>query len=1378
MATQLMTPFRSIGNPASPQNYGEAGNLESLRGFISVKYAQVLCVTLSWCSMSITVRQWALLAVIIALVMLFSGGVFPANALTAPAKASSPGAAFNTSVLSAGSLPPFPSNLTHFIYIVRENHAFDDYLGDCALNINETCDYGKGWTSPTSGSSATETSPSGDQTYVPALHTLARDYAVFDNMYSGTDPYSSQAHAFLFADNVWGGTDSCATGGAEGTGSTTSWGTYNSTNVKGGSCSWSPNSGSQVYSSTDGSIFDRFTGTSVTPSKTTIPFLVDGDIIWELSSPGCTVSSTTGIPGSLNGNSEAVEHIGGCSNGWWYNSTSGAADMPPVVNGATGAPQILWGCQYYCSTGPSTFLDQYPAYAFISYVKDYGLPTYTFIELFDDHPGSNCGSSQAQTTCIKENDASMNLIVEDIENNTSTYRNNTVIAISEDDTQDGANGVDHINSGRRFPFVLVAPHNVEKFSTATGATCGIASGTQCGYVVHETYNTSNVLAVMERVEMNVNPSIFTTSAPSGNKNVFPMVENDYLAEGNPLSAVWRCGAPGVVCNTGASNQTLTSTTVSPNPVNALASSAVGLTATALDQSSSPISGATYAWAVRPASIGTLTAATGSSVTFDAGAAAGTGTIWENATYSGVTVGTTDAVTVTASVTLASVAISPSGGVLTAPSSYVHLQASSLANNGQSLTSLTTWAWKVTPASLGSLNSTNTRMVNLTVGATTGNITVWLNGTYSSLTKGTTEIVTISLATPILSYVTLTPQTLVLGTGATENFTAQAQDQYHHAYNTGVTYQWTLTNSALGTLSWVTGSKNYTILTAASTGGIYGSLNLNAYSGAPLASNSSSISLFGVTTTQSSPITGKGPLNVTYTAFGIGGVKPYGYTWNFGDGNTSVVANNTHEYCKVGSFTPKVTASDSKGHTATSTLLAVNITSTSCGVTSQLTASATGAPTTGSVPLTVYFTGSVSGGTPSYSYAWKFGDGGVSSSQSPSHMYSSVGNYVAKFWVNDSASGTSFATVAVTVSPATSHPGVAMAASPKSGSPPLQVSFSAEASGGSGSYTGYAWTFGDGGTDTGTDVQHTYTTTGTFPVEVTVTDTNSATGSAFTNISVSSSSVTLASVSVSPLTPTVSAGTPQSFTATPVCSTTCPGTGISYTWALSSSMLGSLSGSGTSDTFTALSTAGTVGLYVNATLGGNTVTASTIITVTTTAPTLESVSLSPAATQVASGAPQTFTATPVCSVTTCPTITYSWSLSNSAMGSITGSGNAVIFTAGSNAGTVGIFVNATLGSTTKGASSTILVTSSGQSNSSPWYLSSPGEYILIALIAAVVIALIAVVVLRSRKPKEPAPMQPYQETGPTQPYPGAEGQAPPPMEAYPPMEAPPGPPPPQ
>lgn len=62
--------------------------------------------------------------------------------------------------------------------------------------------------------------------------------------------------------------------------------------------------------------------------------------------------------------------------------------------------------------------------------------------------------------------------------------------------------------------------------------------------------------------------------------------------------------------------------------------------------------------------------------------------------------------------------------------------------------------------------------------------------------------------------------------------------------------------------------------------------------------------------------------------------------------------------------------------------------------------ASGNPTSGDKPLTVYFSTTVWGGTPGYDYSWTFGDGGSSWSRSPSHKYTSSGTYTAKIIVTD------------------------------------------------------------------------------------------------------------------------------------------------------------------------------------------------------------------------------------------------------------------------------------------------------------------------------------------------------------------------------------------
>ncbi|MEO3926844.1 ThuA domain-containing protein [Micromonosporaceae bacterium B7E4] len=81
------------------------------------------------------------------------------------------------------------------------------------------------------------------------------------------------------------------------------------------------------------------------------------------------------------------------------------------------------------------------------------------------------------------------------------------------------------------------------------------------------------------------------------------------------------------------------------------------------------------------------------------------------------------------------------------------------------------------------------------------------------------------------------------------------------------------------------------------------------------------------------------------------------------------------------------------------------------------AKATGTPTSGNAPLTVQFS---STGTAdpdpgdTLRYQWTFGDGTTSTAASPSHVYTTNGNYTAQLKVTDSTGKTGFANVQITV----------------------------------------------------------------------------------------------------------------------------------------------------------------------------------------------------------------------------------------------------------------------------------------------------------------------------------------------------------------------------
>src|SRR5215469_8366656 len=82
-------------------------------------------------------------------------------------------------------LAPYFPPFTHFVIIMRENHTFDDYLGDCATTIAVGCN---GAVESTNHISS-----------VPDLHTLAKTYALGDSYSTGTQPPSGPNHWWLFS---------------------------------------------------------------------------------------------------------------------------------------------------------------------------------------------------------------------------------------------------------------------------------------------------------------------------------------------------------------------------------------------------------------------------------------------------------------------------------------------------------------------------------------------------------------------------------------------------------------------------------------------------------------------------------------------------------------------------------------------------------------------------------------------------------------------------------------------------------------------------------------------------------------------------------------------------------------------------------------------------------------------------------------------------------------------------------------------------------------------------------------------------------------------------------------------------------------------------
>lgn len=238
----------------------------------------------------------------------------------------------------------------------------------------------------------------------------------------------------------------------------------------------------------------------------------------------------------------------------------------------------------------------------------------------------------------------------------------------------------------------------------------------------------------------------------------------------------------------------------------------------------------------------------------------------------------------------------------------------------------------------------------------------------------------------------------------------------------------------------------------------------------------------------SPLSGQVPLQVAFQAQATdqdGSIVSF--LWDFGDGSNSSLQNPSHTYSKPGTYTAKVTVTDNDGATSTATLLVQALPSNQ-----PPTVNVTASPTSGKAPLTVMFFGSgVDQDGVVTGYLWSFGDGSTSTQQTVSHTYQSQGTYEAVLTVTDDKGATASKAIQITVYPANVPPMLNAEATPTKGSPPLTVTFRAEASDPDGQVVSLLWDFGDGVTSQQASVQHTYLVEGTYTAYVKVKDNDGA-----------------------------------------------------------------------------------------------------------------------------------------------------------------------------------------------------------------------------------------------------------------------------------------------
>ncbi len=230
--------------------------------------------------------------------------------------------------------------------------------------------------------------------------------------------------------------------------------------------------------------------------------------------------------------------------------------------------------------------------------------------------------------------------------------------------------------------------------------------------------------------------------------------------------------------------------------------------------------------------------------------------------------------------------------------------------------------------------------------------------------------------------------------------------------------------------------------------------------------------------------GYAPLNVIFDASAEGGLPPYTYSWNFGDGTPGdTIANPSHSYLTVGTFTATVTVTDSLGRTGTGTVQIQTVPTLEVAIASTTVA--------GPAPLTSNVSSVVTGGLPPYTYDWDFGDMEPHSvADHDQHTWVDPGDYTLSLTVEDSCGHSVTSTLGITA-----YGAVAVAATSdlSCGTAPLSVCFEGTPAGGVPPYT-YYWDFDDGTNSIDEKPCHNFISAGTYEVTVTVEDSLGSTGS--------------------------------------------------------------------------------------------------------------------------------------------------------------------------------------------------------------------------------------------------------------------------------------------
>ena len=220
--------------------------------------------------------------------------------------------------------------------------------------------------------------------------------------------------------------------------------------------------------------------------------------------------------------------------------------------------------------------------------------------------------------------------------------------------------------------------------------------------------------------------------------------------------------------------------------------------------------------------------------------------------------------------------------------------------------------------------------------------------------------------------------------------------------------------------------------------------------------------------------GANPLLIQFTDLSTGNIS--GWSWNFGDGNSSSLINPSHSYSAAGNYYVTLIVNDSAWFCVDSITILITVTNSTPNCQANFSDYADSLNT-----LLIHFTDLSTGNIANWN--WNFGDGTSSNLQNPNHIYIQNGTYSVQLSVTDSIGSCNDSIVKTVVVIGNPLPCQASFSYTANASNNMIISFTDQSQG---NPYAWFWNFGDGTSSTNQHPTHTYASAGNYTVSLSIT----------------------------------------------------------------------------------------------------------------------------------------------------------------------------------------------------------------------------------------------------------------------------------------------------